>query len=177
MRKMATSRRYVDMSANINKTLDLNWQGKFIYYEKKRFSRIRKISPLNITICFEYWKRVWCIFHAPVPRNFYKSLVRTSLHDTFSTFSGQNKNTNDKKKLSRQAYCFVGNEVQNCLLFIIFRRNERTSTAGFNSLLCSVLTTEYTQSGNRRSLAYIPSWLKISPGRWAWGVDVHPLSL
>ncbi len=48
-------------------------------------------------------------------------------------------------KRSRQAYCFVGNEVQNCLLVIFFRRNEHSSTAGFNSLLCSVLTTEYTE--------------------------------
>jgi hypothetical protein len=138
------------MSANIHKTLDSNWQGKFIYYEKKRISRIRKISPLNIPICFEYGKRVWCIFHAPVPRNFYKSLVRTRLHDTFSTFSGQNKNTNVKKKLSRQPYCFVGKEIQNCLMFSIFRRNQCSSTAGFNTLLCSV---SWLQSTHRVAIA------------------------
>ncbi len=35
-----------------------------------------------------------------------------------------------------------------------------------------VRRTEYTQSGNSRFLAYIPSW-KISPGWWGGGICIH----
>ncbi len=36
-------------------------------------------------------------------------------------------------------------------------------------------STEYTQSGNGRFLAYIPSWWKISPAWWGWGCTPIPL--
>ncbi len=36
------------------------------------------------------------------------------------------------------------------------------------------LSTEYIQSGNGRFLAHIPSWWKISPASWWWGVHAHP---